>query len=153
MDLSRARGLSMAIDRQFIGYRMTPFEVVVDAERVQRFSEAIGAPTDTLTPGVAAPTFLKVIEGEGNSSRRLLEVLGVDLRRVLHAEQEFEFGSPVRAGDRLTVERGVSDIYDRKDGSLEFVIVDSTIRSVSGQWVGRSLQSLLIRNPRAVTSP
>ena len=153
MDLSRARGLSMAIDRQFIGYRMTPFEVVVDAERVQRFSEAIGAPTDTLTPGVAAPTFLKVVEGEGNSSRRLLEVLGVDLKRVVHAEQEFEFGSPVGAGDRLTVERGVSDIYDRKDGSLEFVIVDSTIRSVSGQWVGRSLQSLLIRSPGAVTSP
>jgi N-terminal half of MaoC dehydratase len=128
---------------------MAPVEVIVDAARVQRFAEAIGAPPEAVSSGVAPPTFLKVVEGEGDSSRRLLDVLGVDLKRVLHAEQEFEFGSPVRAGDRLIVERTVSDIYERKAGTQEFIIVDSTIRRASGEWVGRSLQSILIRQPRA----
>jgi N-terminal half of MaoC dehydratase len=141
----------MAIDRQFIGYRMAPFEVLVDAERVRRFIRAIGAPTESIPPGTVPPTFLKVIEGEGNSSRRLLEVLGVNLQRVLHAEQEFEFGDPVVVGDRLIVERVVSDIFDRKNGSLEFIVVDSSIHRTSGQWAGRSRQSILIRDPRIAT--
>jgi hypothetical protein len=142
----------MAIDRQFIGYRMPRFEVLVDPERVRRFIRAIGAPAESIPPGTVPPTFLKVVEGEGNSSRRLLDALGVNLQRVLHAEQEFEFGDPVRVGDRLTVERVVSDIFDRKGGSLEFVIVDSAIHRDSGQWVGRSRQSILIRDPRMATS-
>jgi N-terminal half of MaoC dehydratase len=142
----------MAIDRQFIGYRMSPFEVLVEAERVRRFIRAIGAPMESIPAGCVPPTFLKVIEGEGNSSRRLLDALGVNLQRVLHAEQEFEFGDPVRVGDRLIVERVVTDIFERKNGSLEFIVVDSSIRRNPGQWVGRSRQSILVRNPRMATS-
>src|ERR1700677_4988013 len=138
--------MTMAVDRKYVGYRLPPFTVVVDAERLRRFTEAIGAPAAAAAGGLVPPTYLKVIEGEGNSSREILAALGVDLKRVMHAEQEFEYGEPFKGGDRLTVERVVSDIYERKEGLLEFIVVDSLIRHSGGALAARSRQSILVRN-------
>ena len=141
----------MPINRQFIGYTLPPFTVTVEAERLRQFASAIGAPPGSDSSG-APPTYLKVIEGEGNSSRNLLTLLGVDLKRVLHAEQEFEYHAPYRAGDQLAVERTVSNIYERKAGQLEFIVVDTVIRHTSGQLVGRTQQVILVRNPAPVAA-
>jgi hypothetical protein len=142
----------MAIDRQFIGFRLPPFTVTVDAGKVRRFAAAIGVGVDAQSDGSPPPTYLKVIEGEGHSSREILAALGVDLTRVLHAEQEFEYHASFRGGDALTVERVVSDIYERKGGQLEFIVVDSVIRHVGGALVGRTQQVILVRHPAAVAA-
>jgi hypothetical protein len=140
----------MTIDRRHIGFRLPPRQVVVDADRVRRFIEAIGE-EDADTPFEnAPPTYLKVIEGEGNSSREIVTALGVDLRRVMHVEQEFEYGVPVRGGDCVSVDRVVTDIYDRKDGAFEFIVVESTVHNSSGVFVGRSRQTILVRNSLAL---
>jgi hypothetical protein len=136
----------MPVDRKYIGFSLPQFTVTVDPNRLRQFAVAIGASETSVESGVAPPTYMKVIEGEGNSSREIVRALGVDLRRVMHAEQEFEYSEPIRAGDRLTVERGVADIYDRKDGALEFIVVDTTIQRAGGTVVGRSRQWILIRN-------
>jgi hypothetical protein len=142
----------MAIDRQFIGYSLPPFTVTVERERLRQFAVAIGGSSSGGDEDRAPPTYLKVIEGEDNSTRRILAALGVDLRRVLHAEQEFEFHAPYRAGDRLAVERTVSNIYERKAGELEFVVVDTLIRRSSGALVARTQQVILVRNAAPVTT-
>ncbi len=143
----------MAIDRQFIGYTLPPFTVTVERERLRQFAAAIGASAPLGgDEDRAPPTYLKVIEGEDNSSRKILSALGVDLRRVLHAEQEFEFHAPYGAGDRLAVERTVSNIYERKAGELEFVVVDTLIRQSSGALVARTRQVILVRNAASVTT-
>jgi N-terminal half of MaoC dehydratase len=135
----------MALDRKHIGFRLAPFTVVVDLRRLQRFVAAIGAKDADTSSGMAPPTYLKVIEG--GSSREIMDALGVDLRRVMHAEQEFDYGAAFGGGDRLTVERVVSDIYERKQGALEFIVVESTIRNADGVLVGRSRQSIVVRDP------
>lgn len=137
----------MAIDRKFIGYRIPPFTVTVSADKLQRFAAAIGVRNGGGSDADPPPTYLKVIEGEGGTSRAILEALGVDLARVLHAEQEFEYHSPYRGGDPLTVERTVSDIYVRKGGQLEFIVVDSEIRHAAGELVARTQQVILVRHP------
>jgi hypothetical protein len=137
----------MPINRQFIGYSFPQFTVTVDEERLRQFVAAIGGPPPGNDENRAPPTYLKVIEGEGNSSRKILSVLGVDLERVVHAEQEFEYHAPYRAGDQLAVERTVSNIYERKGGQLEFVVVDTVIRQSSGRLVGRTQQVIIVRNP------
>jgi acyl dehydratase len=139
--------LIVAVDRQFIGLRWPPFTVTVAADRLRQFTAAIGA--DANANAVPPPTYLKVIEGEGNSSREILATLGVDLSRVLHAEQEFEYHAPFDAGDQLTVERVVSDIYERKSGQLEFIVIDSEVRHAAGDLVGRSRQVILVRHTAA----
>lgn len=142
----------MPIDRKHVGYRIPTFEVAVDAARIQRFREAIGCDSPLSDPNEAPATFMKVVEGEGNSSRQIVTALGIDLRRVLHAEQEFEYGRPIRGGDRILVDRVVSNIYDRNDGALDFVVIDSTLRTPDGLLVGTSRQWILVRNsPQAST--
>jgi hypothetical protein len=137
----------MAIDRQFIGFRLAPFTVTVDSAKLLQFAAAIG-----VHGAGPLPTYLKVIEGEGNSSRKILAALGVELSRVLHAEQEFEYHAEFRGGDALTVERAVSDIYERKGGQLEFIVVDSAIRHAGGDLVGRTQQVILVRHPTPVAA-
>ncbi|MEA3177022.1 MAG: hypothetical protein QOI59_545, partial [Gammaproteobacteria bacterium] len=136
----------MPINRKHIGFSLHPFTVTVDPQRLRRFAAAIGASESSVESGIAPPTYMKVVEGEGNSSREIVRALGVDLRRVMHVEQEFEYFEPIRAGDQLTVERRVADIYDKKDGALEFIVVDSEIHRAGGASVGRSRQWILVRN-------
>ncbi len=135
----------MAIDRGFLGYALPAFTVQASAERIARFARAIGLePADG---ACAPPTFMKAVEGEHNSSRRILEVMGVPLARVLHAEQQFDYFAPIRAGDTLQVQRTVTDIYDKRNGEMEFIVIESRIWRDDGTAVGRSRQVVLVRNP------
>jgi hypothetical protein len=135
----------MAIDRRHLGYALPPFTVEATAERIARFARAIGS-ADT-APALAPPTFMKAIEGDNNSMRRILEALAVDLRRVLHAEQQFDYLEPIRCGDQLQVQRTVTDLYDKKNGQMEFIVIESTVTRADGVLAGRSRQLLLVRNP------
>lgn len=139
----------MAIDRAHLGFALPPFAVEVTAARIALFLKAIGAedgPQD-----LAPPTFMKAVEGEQNSSRRILEALGVDLKRVLHAEQQFDYLGPIRAGDSLIVKRTVTDLYERKNGAMDFIVIESTVAHAGRGLLGRSRQVVLVRNP--VTAP
>lgn len=136
----------MAIDRRHLGYTFPSFQVLINGERLRQFAEAIGETNASLDHAVAPPTFLKCIEGEHNSSRAILDALDVDLRRVLHAEQEFDYFAPIRAGDCITVVRRVSDIYEKRGGALEFIVIESEFRTAAGSIAARSRQVVLVRN-------
>lgn len=138
----------MSIDRRHVGFSLPKFTLTIAPERIARFAEAIGESDFASGRAIAPPTFLKVIEGEGGSSRRILEELGVDLRRVLHAEQEFEYFCPVSVGDIITVERKVAEIYAKKDGAMEFIVIESGFTNTDGQRVALSRQIVLVRYPK-----
>lgn len=135
----------MTIDRCHIGFSLPSFKVSIDPERLRLFAQAIGEENPCFEK-IAPPTFLKAIEGENNSSRVILEALQIDLKRVLHAEQQFDFIEPVRAGDSITVERRVMDIYDKREGALEFVVIESVLSNEARAVVGRSRQVVMVRN-------
>jgi hypothetical protein len=137
----------MPIDRRHIGFALPPFKVAVDRERLQRFAKAIGETDTRFANEIAPPTFLKAIDGENGSSRIILEALEVDLKRVLHAEQHFDYVDHVRAGDCITVERRVLDIYDKREGALEFIVIESVLSNESRAVVGRTRQVVMVRNP------
>jgi acyl dehydratase len=144
------------IDQGRIGFSTDPTEVLVDGWRVKLFCEAVGETDPVYWDAAAAraaghgacpvpPTFLKAIEGEHFSSAALMKLLGVPLHGVLHAEQSFEHLEPVYVGDRVEVSRMVADIYDRKGGSLTFIVVETRYR-VAGRPVAKSRQTILVRN-------
>lgn len=137
----------MAIDRKHLGFALPPFVVTVSPERLARFADAIGERDPLYREQIAPPTFMKVLEGEDNSSRRILRALGVELPRVLHAEQQFDYLVPIRAGDEIRVERRVADLYDKKDGQMDFIVIETRFTGPSGMLVARSRQIVLVRNP------
>jgi hypothetical protein len=132
-------------DRSRVGFMTEPTSAVVDAWRVKLFRQAIGedAAVDCRAP--VPPTFLKAIEGEHFNGTQVLELLGVPLRGVLHAEQSFEHMAPVHVGDEVEVRRRVADIHDKRDGALTFIVIDTDYR-VDGRAVARSQQTIVVRN-------
>jgi hypothetical protein len=140
------------IDRRYIGFQLPAFTVLVTAESVRRFADAIGLVGEQ-DYTIAPPTYMKVIEGEGNSSRAIVSALQIDLRRVLHIEQQFEYEAPIRVDDCVTVERTVTDIYAKRNGVLEFVVIDSKMHNRNGVSLGRSRQTILVRNELPAAPP
>ncbi len=61
--------------------------------------------------------------------------LGVEVGRVLHGEQSFTYKRQVFAGDVLTFQPRISEIYDKKDGALEFVLRTTEVTDQVGERV------------------
>lgn len=141
------------IDRSRIGFTTPPTTVAVDAWRVKLFCQAIGE-TDPAAwaPGTPLPpTFLKALEGEHYSSAALMKLLNVPLRGVLHAEQRMDHEAPVHIGDEVEITRTVTQIYDKKDGALTFIVVE-THYTVHGRRAATATQTILSRNPVAASA-
>ncbi len=62
------------------------------------------------------PTFLSCMEGWLFKTFDLLAMARVEPSRVLHAEQQYDYHAPFYAGDTLTYEPRIVDVYDKKGG-------------------------------------
>ncbi len=150
------------IARHHIGFTTAPTRVPVNAWRVKLFCQAIGE-TDPVywdAEGARAAghracpvpaTFLKALESEHCSSAVLLARLDVPMIKVLHAEQSFQYQQPVYVGDAVEIERSITDIYDKRDGALTFVVVQTRYR-VGAANAASSVQTLLLRNAAGTTA-
>src|SRR5262249_6452412 len=74
----------------------------------------------------APPTFVfSLALGAPASSGNILGDMGVDMRSILHGEQQFKYYHPIYAGDQITLTSETIDIYEKKGGALEFVVQDT----------------------------
>ena len=126
----------MALDQQLIGARSEPYEVVVERGQLTFFAKSTGERNPVFFDEAAArevghraipapPTFAFTLS---LSSPMTLESLGVDVSRILHGEQKFTHHAPIYAGDCLTLRDEVVDIYERKSGTLEFLLRRTEVR-------------------------
>jgi acyl-coenzyme A thioesterase PaaI-like protein len=79
---------------------------------------------------------------------------GLDMRRVLHGEQEFEYVRPLRVGDVLTAESYVKDRYEKegkRGGTMTFIISETVFRDQQGEIVAYS-RGTTIQTSKAATS-
>jgi len=145
------------IDRQFIGWVSPAHTVDVEKGRLRFFAHVIGETNPIYTDEEAAqaagyrslpipPTFLLCLDTEDENHLAMLEMLHVPLERVLHGEQTFTYHQPVCAGDRITFQSTISDIYDKKGGALEFIVKDTTATNQGGEVVGEMRGIIVVRN-------
>lgn len=145
------------IDKKFIGYEVLPTLWDVEKGRIRFFAEVIGA-TDPIhldataakAAGyrnvVAPPTFIFGAESDSGVLMKLLDTLKIDLRKVLHGEQRFDYHAPVCAGDTLRFQTRVADIYDKKGGALEFVVNDTKVTNQLGEHVSDLHSVIVVRH-------
>lgn len=72
--------------------------------------------------------------------------IGVDMHRVLHAEQGFTYHRSVYAGDRITITTSTRDIYAKKGGALEFIVQETRFENDRGELCAEGRQVTVVRN-------
>ena len=145
------------IDRKHIGYAPPPVLWDVEKGRIAFFAKVVGLTDPIHTDEAAAkaagyrgivapPTFIFGAPGDSGETMKLIETLEIDLGKVLHGEQRFDYHAPVCAGDTLRFQSKVSDIYDKKGGALEFVVNDTKVTNQLGEHVADLHSVIVVRH-------
>jgi len=145
------------IDRKHIGYAPPPVDWEVEKGRIAFFVKVIGLTDPIHTDEAAAraagyrgivapPTFIFAALGDSGETMKLIKTLEIDLGKVLHGEQRFDYHAPVCASDTLRFQSEVSDIYDKKAGALEFVVNDTRVTNQLGEHVADLHSVLVVRH-------
>lgn len=145
------------IDRNFIGQSFAPLTVAVEAGRLRAFASATNQRDPIYKDRAAAQaagyrdipaplTFLFTLDLEREDPFYFINEMKIDLARVLHGEQGFTYGAPICAGDEVTLTSTVEDIFDKKDGALEFVTLKTRATNQLGEDLGTMTRSIVVRN-------
>ncbi|HZZ86545.1 MAG TPA: MaoC family dehydratase N-terminal domain-containing protein [Anaeromyxobacteraceae bacterium] len=158
----------MPIDRRHLGRRYGPYRYAVGLEKLRDFAVAVaggipGAAFPSAPPApphpwlvdeeagaaspygslVGAPTFCATFAMRPFADACVDPALGIDLVRLVHAEQEFEYGAPVRPGDVIETAGEVTGIEQKS--RLDFLTVTTTSRNQRGELVVRGTWTAIIR--------
>ena len=145
----------MTLDASIIGAADETVTIKVDPARLRAFAEAIGEHRDLYLDGAAAraagypdipvpPTYHFSLGRERSRLFTLLEDRGVDPLKLLHGEQHFCYAAITHAGDTLTVARRVSDYFEKKDGALKFIVMETDIRKPDDERVSLAHETLVL---------
>jgi acyl dehydratase len=145
------------IDKSIIGKEYPPFTAEVEKRWVRSFAEAIGETNPVYFDESAAraagyrslpapPTFPFAMIMDRNQSFMILDELGIDKRRAMHGEQSFIYHADLCAGDVLTGRQKVVDVYDKKNGALEFLVTDIRLDNQNGEHVCDLRTTVVVRN-------
>ena len=92
-------------------------------------------PTFAFSLGLGAPA------KKGN----VFEVIE-DLSRILHGEQSFTYRHMLYAGDTATLTSKIADIYDKRNGALEFIVQDTAVVNQHGKLCVEMRTVTVVRN-------
>lgn len=144
------------IDKKFIGMKLPAFKAVAEAGQLRFFAKATGQADPVYTDESAAkerghpglpvpPTFLFTLELT-TPSTAWRDEMGIVPTRMLHGEQWFTYHRTAYAGDTLTFEPCIVDLYDKKGGAMEFIVKETRVTNQRGEHVA-DLRSVAIHRP------
>jgi hypothetical protein len=108
--------------KKAIGESSRRFDDTIEASRIAAFRQAVGAGAGDAAP----PTFLTIFRrGEFD----LFQKMELPLSAVLHGEQEYEYGEPIRAGDRVSHVAKLASAVEKKGktGTLTFLVFETEV--------------------------
>lgn len=143
------------LDKQLIGKPLGTRTIDVEKGRLRLFSKVIGETNPIYLDEKAAqalghrsvpvpPTFLFCLEIDAFDSIGTAALTGLDAARVLHGEQEFIYHAMAYAGDTLTFDIKISDVYEKKGGALDFLVKETRVTNQDGQHVA-DLRSIVVQ--------
>ncbi|GAA3643002.1 MaoC family dehydratase N-terminal domain-containing protein [Microbacterium awajiense] len=144
----------MPVNPELVGRVFPPTEsYLVGREKVREFARAVFADDPQHTDPAAArelgfadvvapPTFAMVVQDLTLQQLLAEPDSGIELSRVLHAEQRFRYSRPIVAGDELTAQLAVTGI--RTIGGNAMVTSDAEITDAAGAHVVTATSVLLV---------
>ena len=133
------------IDRKVLGMVFPTHSTTAEAGQLRFFAKAIGETNPVYFDEAAAraaghpglpvpPTFLFSLNLTRPPSN-WREEAGIELARVLHGEQSFTYHRMAYAGDTLTFDARVADVYQKKGGALDFLVTEIKVTNQRGEHV------------------
>ena len=147
---------NLMLDRSLINKSYPPIIFDVEKQRVKFFSKATGqtdpvyfdedvAKEKGFPSLLAPPTFLTTVSHEKKNPYQYLHDLYIDIKNILHAGQSYKYHHLVFAGDQITMESKIKDMYDKKNGILQFIEFESIFLNQDKKLIAESLSTLVIR--------
>ena len=145
------------IDKKYIGHEFTPVTLPVEEGRLKFLAKTLGITQGIYTnpdlaavaglPGILAPpTYPFVLEIEALELVELVNMLGENLGKLLHGEDNFIYHLPIYAGDEITVFKKITDIIDKKEGTLQFVISHTEFTNQDEEKVAETITNYVFRH-------
>ena len=147
----------MPVDRSLIGQWGPETRLWVEFGKIREFARALqddSAVYQDPERSVAPPTFLMTIAHWLRDLSGTRPGVQLDMRRVLHGEQEFEFLRPIRPGDVLTARSRTKDAFEKpgkRGGQMLFVVGETEFTNQDGEVVAY-MRSTLIQTEGAVSA-
>lgn len=140
-----------------IGKVYEPFTMEVEKGRLRSFAKAIGesnpvyfdetAAREAGYRSILAPlTFPFVAAMEAEQPFVLLADMGIDKRKTVHGEQQFTYLKPIVAGDLLTGQQKIVEMYDKKGGALTFIVTETRLTNQLNEAVCDMRTVIVVRN-------
>jgi acyl dehydratase len=145
----------MAVKTEAIGKQWPEASFEVDAARIEQYASAVGEqnpiyrdPEAAKAAGfrgqVAPPMFCVVYSAPALGPAIMDPDVGINLPAMVHGGQEFEWGEPVCAGDRITTVATCQEIYE-KDGR-GFYVFESVSTNQDGEETVRGTWTDIVRD-------
>jgi acyl dehydratase len=137
-----------------IGKEYPAHEYEVGREKIREYARAVGEtnpihqdPDAARAAGfsnVVAPPMFAVVYSAGAMAPAVLDPeLGINLALMVHGSQEFEWSEPVVAGDVITTQGRIKDIYDK--GGMKFYVFESESKNQEGEPVVKGTWTNIVR--------
>ena len=137
-----------------VGKKYPAFEYEVGREKIREYANAVGEsspvhhdPEAARGAGfraVVAPPMFCVVYSAGAMGPAILDPeLGINLMMMVHGSQEFEWGEPVVAGDTISTEVVLKDVFDKN--GMKFYVFESDSRNQDGQQTVKGTWTNIVR--------
>ena len=146
------------VDKSIVGTEMGGSWMMVEQGKIREFAKAIldENPAYQGDDPPVPPTYTMAMAhwpapqgGQGAG----LSKLGLDLLRVLHGGQEYEYLGEIKVGDKLTTKSRISDVYEKegkRGGTLTFVTSETTFTNQRGEDV-LIARTILVQTSKAAS--
>ena len=146
--------LPLVLDRSRIGFEFPVGRSTVERGRIKLYAQAIGE-TDPLYRDVAVaraqgypdipipPGYLYSLDLEREPPIDYLGAVGARMGHLLHGEQTLSFFQDICAGTEIYFHTRIADIYDKRNGALEFFVLHTRVTD-SGQMLVAELRATFI---------
>ncbi len=132
----------MVIDQKFVGKEYPTIQYEVSKEKIKEFARAIKA-DPTLFENICPPTFPVVYSTELLANVLYDEEMKLNLRKLVHGEQEFLYHKPVRPGDIITSSGSVVKIFQK--GPHDFISFKIESKNQNNELACESFWTLIVR--------
>jgi len=144
------------LDKKILNKKYKTAKFLIEKERLVLFAKATGQ-TDPIYfdreyakkknhKGILCPpTFLMIVGMEQDNFYKYLQDLNVSIKSILHAEQEFIYEELVYEGDTLKMETVIEDMFDKKQGLLQFCTFKSIYKNQDNVHVATIRFTIVVR--------